>query len=666
MTNITRTESIGSGLPASELAEWKRRFAMADYEGCKTIASMLTQLQPRTAKAWHLKGLTLVFAGTPTEGLKALQFAVQLGPDDAAIRDSLGVALGRIGEYWQARTAFRSALQLASGSASIWINTAQNSLSCGLADESMRMAQMAISLAPTLPEGHLVLANALYRLDRHTEALSAVDRSLALNPLLASAHLTRGSILQHLGRLREAVAANLKATELDPNQSAPHVNLGLLYSSLGEPEQALQSARAAVKLDINALSAWSNLLYCLLHDEHTSPSDVFAAHQAFGDHLGALPDKHSELLSADRQPARPLRLGFVSGDLCDHPVARFIEPIWTGLDRSKFSVHAYMTRAGNDDVSERLRSKADTWHQVANTSDDNLLALIRSHQIDVLFDLSGHTAGNRLMVFARRAAPLQVSWIGYPGTTGLATMDYRFVDATMAPPGRSEHLFTEHLVRLPYASVFQHPGDLPPIEAAPCVNNGYPTFGSFNRANKINAGTISLWARLMRARPDAKLLIGAVPDTTAEGQILNAFSVAGVAPERLRLLPRLPLAKYIALHHDVDLALDTYPFSSGTTANFALWMGVPTMTLAGEAMVSRLCASRLAAAGLPEFITESPDQFIATALDWADRPAALSALRRALRPRLETLQRIQASQLIDSLENALLDMWRQYCASKGG
>jgi predicted O-linked N-acetylglucosamine transferase (SPINDLY family) len=289
-------------------------------------------------------------------------------------------------------------------------------------------------------------------------------------------------------------------------------------------------------------------------------------------------------------------------------------------------------------------------------------ARVRRDQIDILFDLSGHTARNRLGLFARKPAPLQVSWIGYPGTTGLSAMDYRCVDAVVAPPGRFDHLFTERLAYLPLLSVFDRPAGLPEVAGPPCMARGHMTFGSFNRINKLGERTLALWSKVLQRVADSRLLIGALPDRDSEAELRRHFHAAGIDEHRLLFRQRLALAEYLALHAQVDVLLDTLPFSSGTTANFALWMGVPTLSLAGPSMAQRLGATRMIAAGLDAFVAESEEAYVDLAVAWSNRPQELAQLRGDLRRRMDAAAAVQPALLTRALEQRLREMWRRWCA----
>ena len=655
--------SSGS-LPPDLLTAWQSRFRSGDVGECEKLARELVGACPNAGKAWQLLGASLLAQARIAEALPALRRASELAPKDWSIWDNLGLALQRHADFSGAAQAFRASLELAPNQAGVWSNAAANELESGNWAEALRLAREAVRLAPDLAVAHLNAGNALSAAGRRSEAEDAFVRALALTPNLGPALLSLGREQGLRGNVDAAIATTRRALAIDPGYAEAHVNLASYLNSLGDVAAAADHYRRALELQPDLTGAWSGDLYCALHDEHRSPEDIFAAHRKFGERIEApfVANRVRHALSAD--PDRRLRLGFVSGDLRDHPVARFLEPVWRTLDRDRFELLAYDVQPASDAASARLRELAAQWTNAATMPDAELDSRIRADRIDILFDLSGHTAGGRLPVFARRPAPIQVSWIGYPGTTGLSAMDYRLVDRIAAPPGRFDHLFTERLAYLPFMSVFDRPHNLGECAEPPMLGAGRITFGSFNRVNKLADRTVKLWARVLERIPSARLLIGALPDPRVAEQLRQRFGAAGIGQERLELRPRLELAGYLKLHDEVDILLDTLPFSSGTTANFALWMGVPTLTLAGDSLIQRLGASRMAAARLDAFIAESEDDFVARAVDWSRRPDELARIRAGLREHMQASAAAQATELSRALEDRLRQMWRRWCAGQ--
>ncbi len=651
------------GVSAGEVLAWQGDFEAGRFSAAVEQARRLVSICPKDARAWQLLGLALGFAGDAGEAEGCLEAACRLDRNDASLWDALGVVRMRAGHHAEAARAFRRSLQLAAGGAAVWVNASQNALAGGQPVEALRFAERAVSLAPGLPLARFAQGNALHAVGRSDDALVALAEALSLQPGLAIAHQSRGNVLEALGRHREAVECQRQALQLDPTLQPARINLSALLCVLGDTAGAIREARLVLERDPTAFAAWSNLLYALVHDETSTAAMIDAAHRDFGRMAEACFGRPRGDWQVSREPGRCLRVGFVSSDLRDHPVARFLLPVWRHLDREGFAILAFSGAAADDAVALELRGLSEEWHEVSRLSDTALEALVRERQVDILFDLSGHTAGNRLAVFACKPAPLQMTWLGYPGTTGLSTVDIRLVDATLAPPGRFDAAFAERLVHLPQATVFEPPASLSPVAPAPCMARGYLTFGSFNRASKLTDATLALWGRVLRCLPDARLLIAAVTDEVAADGIRQRLAAEGVLPERLSFVGRLNLPDYLALHGEVDIALDTRPFSSGTTANFALWMGVPTLTLSGERFVQRLCASRLAAAGLPDFIAWSDEEFVVKARHWAAHPAKLAALRDSLRERMTAQAERQPVELARALEGVLREAWIAFCAA---
>lgn len=648
---------------AAEVSRWSADFQAGRLDDCEALAQRLVRDCPRVGKAWQLLAMTRFARGDLATALAHLRRAVARTADDASIWDNLGLVLQKSGDKDAAREAFARALALAPAAAGIWSNAAGNEFDAGRLAEAERLARTAIALAPALPAARLQLGNALARRGA-ADAEAALREALRLQPRYPEALLSLSALLSGANRLPEACAAAEAALALDARCAPAHINLGSIHDRLGDPQTARGHYRRARELDPANLAGWSGELYCLSHDASLDPAEVFRAHRAFGEQLEARLGAGIAAHDNERDPERRLRVGVLSGDFRDHPVARFLEPIWRERDPAAIQLIAYDTQPSADSVAQRLRALADTWIEVPTLGDAALAARIRADRIDILIDHSGHTAGNRLGVFARKPAPLQVMWFGYPGTSGLRAMDYRLVDRVLAPPGRFDALFTERLAYLPSMLVFGKPESLPEPTPLPMVANGYITFGSFNRLNKLGDPVIALWAQILRRIPDARLLVGAVTDATAADTLRARFANAGAPAERLEFLPRLGMADYLAAHARIDLLLDAFPWASGTTAHLGLWMGVPTLTLAGATLVARLGAAAMASAGLHRFVAESTAQYLDIACRAAAEPAALADTRALLRTHLEADCTRRPAQVAQALELRLRQMWRRWCDNR--
>lgn len=660
-------ESIRSvvGVPlAVDLDRWQRLHSVGDFTACEKLARGFAVRLPKDGLAQRYLGLSLLLLGRTPEACEVLARASALRRHDPAVWDNYGVALQHGGRHREATNAFRESLRLDPANPSVWTNAASNQVFCGDGVEALRLASRAVQLAPTLVPALHVQGQALAMVGRPAEAEDFFHKSLQIDPRYGPALIDLGRILFCRGALEDARQVTLAALDVAPASVEAHANLALVLCLKGDLQDAIFHYGRAAELRPGWHPALSGILFCHAHSAGVSPQSLFEEHRRIGARIEAdcVPaDPWS--LGREREPERPLRLGFVSGDLCDHPVARFIEPFWRELDQGQFQIFAYMTGTVRDEVSVRLGSHGGVWRNAAALDDAALEALIREDRIDILFDLSGHTAGGRPGVFAGRAAPVQVSWIGYPATTGLQAMDYRLVDEVVAPPGKLDWQFTERLAYIPVMSVFERPEGLPAVTGAPAAERGFLTFGSFNRANKIHERVIGLWSRILHGVPRARLVIGAVSQGR-EDELIGRFAAHGIEARRLDLRPRMALPDYLGLHAEVDLLLDTFPFSSGTTANFGLWMGVPSITLAGATLLQRLCASRLHAAGLEGFIAESEQQYLELAVGWSARVDELAALRGQLRARMEDSAQVEPRRLARALEGRLRQMWRLWCAGR--
>ncbi|MEH3116125.1 MAG: tetratricopeptide repeat protein [Methylorubrum populi] len=506
------------------------------------------------------------------------------------------------------------------------------------------------------------LGAVLITMGDYTGAVSALERAVALDPDLAIAHANLSGVHQRVSRHSAAVTHARRAIALDPGLSNAHNNLGCSLKSLGRLRDAIASFDRALAADPGHLTAHSNRLFAKLYAEGVPPADYAADARSFGARF-ADPLLRRRSFANDRDPDRRLRIGFVSGDLCTHALARFIEPFLRHLDRTRFAARAYMTQAAEDAVSARLRTLFDGWHNVAGLDDDETADLIEADAIDILVDLSGHSAGHRLLVFARKPAPVQVTWMGHPATTGLRAIDYRLTDSGHDAPGLSEPLHTETVWRLPGVSAtYEAPDGIPPVrERPPFADNGFVTFGAMNRFEKIGDGALETWAEILRVLPEARLFMVVADVETPEirAQVEARLSQAGLPLERIRLHPRVT-ATYFELYHTFDIALDSFPYNGGTTSCDTLAMGVPLIALEGSHAVARGGVAVLTAVGLTEFVAETREDYVARAVALARDPDRLRAMRAGLRERVFASPLMDHPRLAADVGEAFRTMWRRW------
>jgi predicted O-linked N-acetylglucosamine transferase (SPINDLY family) len=527
----------------------------------------------------------------------------------------------------------------------------------------------AIRLKPISASTHFNMGNAYAALGRYVEASNAFRQAIRLKPDFADAELALGSAQEELGQLSAAVDCYRRALMIDPNYAEAHYNLGLTLKELGKLTLAVESFQRAVEIKSAFFSAHNCLLFIhnYLNDRATSVM-LNEARQ-----FGFLVARHSTPATQWGNPPqifRTLRIGLVSGDLRNHPVGYFLESVLTAMaaNMTKLSVHAYPTYSCDDNTGARLKSHCASWCSVVGLSDEQLANRIREDKIDILIDLAGHTANNRLAMFAWKPAPVQVSWLGYFATTGVAAIDYFIADPWTLPPCEEQY-FTEKIWRLPETRLCFTPPDVDvPVSTLPALSNGYVTFGCFNNLSKMNDAVVALWARILHAIPNSRLFLkaGQIGVTTVRQSIHARFAAHGIEAERLILEDFVPRAEYLAAYHKVDIALDPFPYTGGTTTVEALWMGVPVLTLAGERFLSRQGVGLLMNAGLSEWVATDPEDYVTRARSHANHLPNLSALRAGLRQQVLTSPIFDAPRFAQHFEAALRGMWRTWCEQQAG
>lgn len=531
---------------------------------------------------------------------------------------------------------------------------------------------LALAMTERFPEhglGWKVVGAFLSADGRFQEALAPLQNAVRLMPGDAEAHVNLGMNLFRLGRPDDAERHLKHAIALKPDLTSAHFRLAMLYGLGNRYADAEECLRRGFALDADYVPgdleiSFSNLLFLASHNPAVGAEELFAMHCRAGEHLEGKLRRSWPRHANDKSPDRPLRIGFVSADLQHHPVAYFVDPVLAHLRlRPDLELFAYHNSTVEDAVSDRLRAHFRQWRSIARLAPGALSRLIIEDRIDILIDLSGHSGENRLPVFARKPAPIQASWIGYPGTTGLRAMDYYLADRHFLPPGLFDRFFTEKIVYLPANVPFEPLGEAPPVNPLPALGSKSLCFASFNRMGKINPETIEMWCGLLAAVPDARLLIGAV-DCPHE-PLIERFAARGVDPGRLTLRPRCGMQDYLRLHQEVDICLDAYPYTGGTTTIHALWMGVPTLTVAGSTPASRQGAAILGQLGLEEFVAADGADLAAKGRYWAAHLDELAALRAGLRGRWQRSPARRPEIIAAALERGLRLMWRRWCDGLG-
>lgn len=597
------------------------------------------------------------------DAIVAYRAALRIKPDSVSALCGLGAALTAQGQLDQAAIAYRRATEIKPDNDEAHYNLANALKALGRLAEAAVSYRQAIAIKPNLVEALVNLGNTLNELGQPDAATAAYGRAIEIAPGSVEAHYNIGNVLKDQGRLEEAVAAYRQAIAIEPAYAEAHANLAIVLMSQGRLAEALDEYRQAIALKPDDADIHSNYLLCLNYNDAETPESVLAAHRAWDRRFGqaAWPQTYSN----DRTPARRLRIGYVSPDLRSHSVTFFFEPLLKAHDRQAVDVFCYSDVLRPDAVTNRLQGLADHWLSTVGLSDDEVAARIRSDGIDILVDLAGHTAWNRLRVFARRPAPVQVTWLGYANTTGVAAIDYRLVDAVTDPVGTAEVASSETLLRLPggflcYGGLH---GVAEPTQP-PCLKTGMVTFGSFNNPVKLSEATFEAWAKLLVRLPHARLLLKgkSFADAATRALVLARFGERGVAADRIELLSWLSgSADHLALYDRVDIALDPFPYNGTTTTCEALWMGVPLVTLRGDRHCGRVGASLLTQVGLTDWIADSVDDYAEIAVALAENRSRLHELRRSLRARLLASPLCDAASFARKVENSYRTIWQNWC-----
>jgi protein O-GlcNAc transferase len=619
-------------------------------------------LDPGYVDAYVSLGNTLQALGRPNEAVACYQKALALNPNYAEVYFNLGILLQELGRPDEAFACHRRVVELRPDFAEAHNNLGNVLTALRQLDDAVACYRRALELKGEFAEAHYNLGNVLTDLGQPVDAVASHRRALELKADFAEAHSSLGNALTDIGQLDDAVACYRRALELKPDFAEAHNNLGHALTELGQADDALASYRSALELKPDFTWAYDNLLFALNYHPDLSAEDIFRAYQEY-DAASGIPLRSSwRAHGNDKNPHRRLRVGYVSPDFYRHSVRHFLEPLLAAHDKNQVEVYAYAELDREDDMTDRYRRYADHWIASKGMSDDVLAERIRSDGIDILVELAGHTVGNRLLAFARKPAPVSVSWLGYGYTTGLSAIDYYLTDAACAPAG-SEGLFAEQPWRVATpAYVYRPAADMGGVGSLPALRRGHVTFGTLTRSVRINHRTIRVWSEILKAVPNSRLVIDSASfkHPAMQERMAARFAEHGIARQRL----------FIGLHsppwnllRGMDIGLDCFPHNSGATLFETLYMGVPVITLAGRPSMGRLGSSILHGAGHPEWIAESEDEYVAKVVELAGDIARLSEIRAALRGQMQASPLMDEAGFARKVEQAYRGMWQNWCTS---
>ncbi len=635
-----------------------------NLKAAKAAYSDILKRDPDNAETLHLLGCLLDEMGSTGEGVKMLMRAIKSNPKMPVCQFNLANMLFKQGNQQGAIRHFREAIGFKADYAAAHNNLGYVLTLTGQRAEARACFESAIRCRPAYADPHHNLGIELKADADFEGAVAAFQEAIRIKPGFADAHCNLGSAYLQMQRVADALREFQTAAHLQPANAKFQTNLGVAALRLGRQQDAAAYFARALQLHPSDAFTRSNLI---LASSYFTPeaSKLYALCVAWDQiHAAGLrrdKPRHGNV----RDPDRRLRVGYVSADFRNHAAAYWIEPLLAELGHTDFEVFCYSNSPIGDEVTERLRPYADIWVECAALTDDALADRIQRDGIDVLVDLSSHTEGNRLLVFARQPAPVQVSWFGLPMSTGLRTIQYRLSDAVMDPPGVSDGFCSEKLVRLNRFYAAFRPNPLaPPVGPGPATLGKCVTFASLNTFAKITRPMLELWATVLVEVPDARLLLQTAgldaPELAA--YVHQVFAEWGISSDRLLLRGWTSMQEFLCIGEEANIVLDPFPFNGGVTTCHALWMGLPVVTLAGETAASRVGASILSRVGLQDLVASDMDAYRAAAVGLARNPERLADLRASLRERLINGGLLDGADLARQAEAAFRAMWRNWCA----
>jgi len=634
--------------------------AQGRHADAEATARALTARFPGDPWSWKTLGGLLRVQGNADEALQASRTAVHLAPDDPEAHLELGLAFYRLGQRAEAEASLRRALQLNPRFAEAHSELGRIFEHDDRLAEAETSYRRALALQPDSPAALAHLADALKFQVKFDEAEAALRRAIAVQPDRSGSYVDLSLVLRFQSRLDEAEAALRQAIALQPDNAAALTSLAYILRDTYRLAEAEQTLRQAIERHPSMTEARSNLLFSHNYNAEHTPEYCLEEARRYGEVVRGKATAPYSSWKCEADPQR-LRIGFISGDIYSHPVGFFLESVLGQFDQNQVELIGYPTNPRFDNLTQRLQPHFASWRPLDGLSDEAAARQIHGDGIHVLVELSGHTINNRLPVLAWKPAPVQVSWLGYFATTGVSEIDYFLADEVSVPAGHRSH-FTETVWNLPDTRLCFTPPEIDlPVSPLPALATGTITFGCFQSYAKLSDRTLALWARVLQRVPNARLRFQTARLASEEvrAQLAERLRAAGIAAERVEMHGPAPRPLYLAAYAEVDLILDTLPFPGGTTTCEALWMGVPTLTIAGDRLLSRQGASLMRAAGLPEWVAEDEDAFVARAADLCREPARLGELRAGLRARLLRAPLFDAARFAANLETALWQMWRK-------
>jgi len=638
-----------------------------DFAGAEQTLREILGDNPREAHALHMMGAIGLEVNRHEFAEELVRMAIAENPQEADFYVTLGAINSQQGKFDEALMAFQRAVDINPLHHRALVDLAGLSKDLGVRTRSKNLLSAALSFYTRAlairadEEIYLNIAHLHHLNDNFTEAIAVGQACLKRYPNSYKALLGMASSHDIIQQYEESLEYCKRALIAEPNRYEIYGNMATTLKNLGRTDEAIAAQKKS--LDFVPEKAWlySNMLLTMVYASSVSPEELAETARQFGEKI-ADPLLRDRPFNNNKNTKRKLRIGYVSPDFRGHAVAFFLAPIYYA-DKEKFELFGYSKTQKEDLITEDIKKHFDHWRDIKYMQDDAIADFIEKDKIDILVDLAGHTGFNSLLVFARKPAPVQVSWLGYPATTGMKAMDYRITDPYAEPVGMTEHLNVEKLWRLPdiFCSYRAHPNSPAVIDHPPCEDNGYITFGCFNNFTKVTDEVLQIWAKIMDRVPNSRLLmeIVGIGNPKIKEDVVARFVKNGLPVDRVILEPRLITNQYI-LYNRIDIALDPFPCNGGTTSMDTLWMGVPFITLAGRHFVSRMGVTILSNAGLSELIAENLEEYISKAVNLANDPMRLRKLREGLRDKFAASPVMDQKKFVRNIEAAFREMWKKW------
>lgn len=663
------------------------------------IYNMIINVSPDHADALHLLGLIFYKSGNNNNAVDLIERAIKIMPNNPYYYNNLGVIMRDLGSLDEAVDCYKKAVNLKKDYAEPYNNIGLIFHEKRMTGESVRYYEKALSFNPNYAEAYYNMGNSLKSIKKFDQAISCYKNAIKVRPNYQEALLNMGNLLQdqekfndallcyrqalnikpdyaeayynmgnalkNLDKLNEALSHYDKALEIKPDYPEVLDNKGIIFKEQGRLDDSISSYRKAIKLRPDYTKVHSDLLFTMQYEPRFDNRTLFIEARAWGEKQESFFTKKT--FYNQNQLERRLKIGYVSPDFHEHSVSYFFLPVIEAHDHERFELFCYYESNKEDNITRKIKDHSDHWRITFGISDNNVVAQIIEDEIDILVDLAGHTANNRLGVFAQKPAPVQVTWLGYPNTTGLSQIDYRLTDKIADPEGETDEFNSEILIRLPHGFLCYAPfTKKPEISPLPVKTKGTITFGSFNNLSKVNEWVIETWSDIMNQVPDSTLLLKSkqLADDFTRNRYFDLFSKFGVKMERIKMLPvTASTFEHLALYNRVDIGLDPFPYNGTTTTCEALWMGVPVISLTGNRHAARTGTSILTRVGLPELIANTNSEYIEIAATLAKDIDRLDELREKLRQQIKESSLCDSEKFISSLEETFTVMWKSWCQS---